>query len=146
MNVIRNKSVLIKTKDDIINVIGMDERANDFGNYDSLITSSILNKKYTVLLTHYPENFANYYNSYNVDLVLSGHAHGGQFIIPFIGGIYAPGQGFFPKYYTGLYKGNNSSMIVNRGLGNSCISQRLFNKPEIISITIKNPTLSTPLN
>ena len=68
--------------------------------------------------------------------MFSGHAHGGQFIFPFVGGLYAPGQGIFPKYYRGIHKKNNSTLIVSRGLGPSRFPQRLFNKPEIISLEI----------
>ena len=70
------------------------------------------------------------YSEYGFDLVLSGHAHGGQVRLPFIGGLIAPNQGFFPEYTSGEYKRGNCTMIVSRGLGNSIIPQRLFNHPE----------------
>jgi predicted MPP superfamily phosphohydrolase len=73
-----------------------------------------------------------------------GHAHVGQFIIPFAGGLYAPGQGgqgFFPRYYKGQYTENGVNLVVSRGLGNSVIPVRIFNRPEIISISLKPTTL-----
>ena len=88
------------------------------------------NDNYKILLAHKPHYFDAYANQ--VDLVLSGHAHGGQFKIPFIGGVVAPGQGFFPEYYTGSYIKENTEMIVSRGIGNSIIPFRINNKPEII--------------
>ncbi|GCD11566.1 hypothetical protein [Clostridium tagluense] len=57
--------------------------------------------------------------------------------MPFLGGIIAPNQGFWPKYYKGVYKKNNTVMVVSRGLGNSIVSQRIFNRPEIVSVTLK---------
>lgn len=76
------------------------------------------------------------YSEYEFDLVLAGHAHGGQVRLPFIGELVAPNQGFFSKYTSGKYKRGNCTMIVSRGLGNSVISQRLFNHPEIIVLTL----------
>ncbi len=90
---------------------------------------------YTVLLSHRPELFDAYVNC-SVDLVFSGHAHGGQFRLPFIGGIVAPGQGFFPKYDSGAYTKNGTTMIVSRGIGNSIIPIRFNNRPEIVIVEL----------
>lgn len=90
---------------------------------------------YTVLLSHRPELFDIYVES-NVDLVLSGHAHGGQFRLPFIGGLVAPDQGFFPKYDAGLYTCNSTNMIVSRGIGNSIMPFRFNNCPEVVLIEL----------
>ncbi|WP_182103852.1 metallophosphoesterase [Niallia taxi] len=91
---------------------------------------------FVVLLSHRPELFS-IYAEHNIDLVLSGHAHGGQVRLPFVGGLVAPDQGFLPKYTAGKYEQDDTAMIVNRGLGNSIIPQRVFNTPEIVEITIK---------
>ena len=92
---------------------------------------------YTVLLSHRPELFETYEES-GVDLVLSGHAHGGQFRLPFVGGLVAPNQGLFPKYETGLYTCNSTNMLVSRGIGNSIIPFRFNNRPEVILIELAN--------
>ena len=91
---------------------------------------------YTVLLSHRPELF-DVYTENKVDLVLSGHAHGGQFRFPFVGGLVAPNQGLFPKYDAGLYTDENTSMIVSRGIGNSILPFRFNNRPEVILIELK---------
>ncbi|MNP80788.1 phosphodiesterase YaeI [compost metagenome] len=70
-------------------------------------------------------------------MVFSGHAHGGQFRIPFVGGLLAPNQGFFPKYTSGIYKEDNTSMIVSRGLGNSIFPFRINNSPELVVVTLE---------
>lgn len=80
----------------------------------------------------FPERFKKDYIITTL-FTLSGHAHGGQFILPFLGGIYSPGQGLFPKYYRGMYEENGKKLIVSRGLGNSRFPLRLFNRPEIIA-------------
>ncbi len=90
---------------------------------------------YTILLSHRPELFETY-AACGVDLVLAGHAHGGQIRLPLIGGLYAPGQGFFPKYDSGLYSEGTTSMVVSRGLGNSVIPLRFNNRPEIVLIEL----------
>ena len=91
---------------------------------------------FTILLAHHPERIATYAQA-GVDLVFCGHAHGGQFRLPGIGGLYAPGQGVFPKYTAGLYTMEATTMIVSRGLGNSLFPLRLHNFPEIVSVTLK---------
>jgi predicted MPP superfamily phosphohydrolase len=86
---------------------------------------------YWILLSHRPEYF-DLYEEFGADLVFSGHAHGGQIQLPVIGGLAAPGQGFFPKYDDGLYTEGSTSMLVSRGLGNSLFPFRVNNRPEIL--------------
>ena len=90
---------------------------------------------YQILLTHRPELFS-LYASYPFDLVLCGHAHGGQFRLPFTDGLYAPNQGIFPKYTSGAHTQNRTTEIISRGLGNSSFPLRLFNCPQIVHIQI----------
>ena len=92
---------------------------------------------FTILLSHRPELFDTYV-AHNMDLVLTGHAHGGQFRLPLIGGLLAPNQGLFPKYDDGLYSEGNTNMIVSRGLGNSIIPFRFNNRPEVVLIELKS--------
>ena len=94
---------------------------------------------YTVLLSHRPELF-DVYVANNVDLVLTGHAHGGQIRLPFIGGLVAPGQGLFPKYDAGLFEKYDTKMIVSRGLGNSIFPVRINNRPHLVVITLASET------
>jgi len=91
---------------------------------------------FTILLAHHPE-LVDRYAGAGVDLVFSGHAHGGQFRLPLIGGLLAPHQGVFPEYDAGLYRVENTGLIVSRGLGNSAFPFRLNNRPEII-LTVLN--------
>jgi predicted MPP superfamily phosphohydrolase len=93
---------------------------------------------FTLLLAHRPE-FFEAYTKYDFDLVLSGHAHGGQIRIPgLINGLYAPNQGWFPKYAGGRYEGNGTVMIVGRGLANNGGAvPRIFNPPELVVVDIE---------
>ena len=92
---------------------------------------------FQILLCHRPELF-NLYVDESIDLIFCGHAHGGQFRIPFIGGLVAPDQGLFPKYTSGSHMKNQSTMFVSRGLGNSIIPVRIFNRPEIVVVTLQS--------
>ena len=84
-----------------------------------------------LLLSHHPEYYPEYLSKRRIDLIFSCHAHGGQW--RFFGrGLFAPGQGFFPKYTSGIY----GNMIVSRGLANKTIIPRLFNSPELVLVDI----------
>lgn len=91
---------------------------------------------YTVVLSHRPEYFEDYVK-YDADLILTGHAHGGQMRLPGVGGLYAPGQGWFPKYTEGVYMADETTMIIGRGIGDSTEFPRVFNPPEINTIILR---------
>ncbi len=105
--------------------------------YTQLLEQWSHNEGFQILLSHRPELF-ELYAAYNIDMVFSGHAHGGQVRLPFLGGLIAPNQGVLPKYTSGRYDEENTSMYVSRGLGNSIIPLRIFNRPEIVVITLKS--------
>jgi hypothetical protein len=137
--ILENEVVLLENQEGRkIFLAGVDDP--DFSNLEkwqeNLNTLSTKTENYfTVLLSHRPERFEDYVaGAFN--LVLAGHAHGGQWRLPLIGGLVAPNQGLLPKYDAGLYQKVTSAMLVSRGLGNSLMPLRLFNLPEIISIKI----------
>lgn len=92
-------------------------------------------KLFTIFLSHRPELLADY-AEIGAELVLSGHAHGGQIRIHFIGGLVAPDQGLFPKYTEGLHQTKNTRLIISRGIGNSILPYRINNQPELIIIQL----------
>ena len=94
-------------------------------------------KTYQVVLSHRPEMLEEYARR-EFDLVLTGHAHGGQFRLPLIGGLYAPHQGFLPEYESDIHVQNNTTMVVSRGLGNSLFPLRFCNRPELVIITLES--------
>lgn len=139
VTILENNTADITIGDETITLIGINDSTFPMELVDDTMGQNVAhqlanivpdNDNYKVLLAHRPE----YFNAYvgQVDLVLSGHAHGGQFIIPFVGGLVAPGQGFFPEYYEGSHIKDNTEMIVSRGVGNSIIPFRINNKPEIV--------------
>ena len=142
--ILENQKVQITREGESITLMGIDDPSFQedylFGDSESVARQAIENLQnesdgYTVLLSHRPELFDLYVET-EMDLVFSGHAHGGQFRLPFVGGLVAPNQGFFPKYDAGLFSEGSTNMIVSRGVGNSIIPIRFNNRPEIIVATL----------
>ena len=140
VTILENEKVSISKNGSVIDVIGLLDP--DFYNEKNVAFLKHLNKfsnpeNFTILLSHRPSFFEEYIKA-EIDLVFSGHAHGGQFRLPFVGGLLAPDEGLFPKYTSGMYSQDETSMIVSRGLGNSLIPLRIFNKPEIVHLVFKS--------
>ncbi|MDE6054706.1 MAG: metallophosphoesterase [Lachnospiraceae bacterium] len=145
--VLEDESVFLVQEETTIQLIGLADPdfmlPNDlFGEREAMMNKKLQdvvidNSYYSILLSHRPE-LIEVYSNHSINLVLSGHAHGGQFRIPLIGGIIAPDQGFFPKYTAGKYVVNQTQMIVSRGLGNSIISIRINNRPELVVIELNH--------
>ena len=142
--VLENAKVTIESSGEEITLAGVVDpsfKTDYLQGDDAAVMSSTLselleeNDGYTILLSHRPELF-NVYVENNIDLIFSGHAHGGQFRIPFIGGLIAPNQGLFPKYDAGIYKEGNTTMVVSRGIGNSIVPFRINNRPEIVLVEL----------
>ena len=101
------------------------------------VTGTADDDTFTVLLAHRPE-YCEAYLECGCDLTVAGHAHGGQWRIPgIVNGIFAPGQGFFPKYAGGMYTDGDSAMIVSRGLSKSHMPiPRIYNRTELVVIDV----------
>ncbi len=141
---LEDASAEISRAGESITLIGVNDPSFDtdylFGDSQTVMHSKLTELHtdgdgFTVLLSHRPELFDTYAD-HDVDLVLSGHAHGGQFRIPFIGGVVAPNQGFFPAFDAGIYTDGNTNMLVSRGVGNSLFPFRINNRPEILLIEL----------
>lgn len=92
--------------------------------------------RFSLVLSHRPELLPAYAEA-GADLVLSGHAHGGQVRLPGIGGLFAPGQGILPRLTSGVHARGETRLVVSRGLGNSAFPLRMFNPPEIVTVTLR---------
>ena len=107
-------------------------------NYVEKTLSEANTDNFNILLAHNPI-FIKQYSKWGADLVLSGHMHGGIARIPFTNiGLLSPERRVFPRYAAGKFKVNNSTMIVNRGIGTSSFKLRIFNNPEITVIILKS--------
>ncbi len=146
---LHNERVYISKNDEKIAVSGIDDpfvcsqkKVDDF--IDSAMNELSESDCFEILLFH-RANLLNRFADCSYDLILSGHMHGGHVRIPGLGGVAAPRSSFtsddkmfFPKFFGGRYEFDNTVMIVNRGLGNPTVIPRLFNRPEMIVVTLKH--------
>ena len=144
--ILENQKVQITREGESITLMGIADPSFQedylFGDSESVARQAIEDLQnesdgYTILLSHRPELFDLYVDT-GMDLVFSGHAHGGQFRLPFVGGLVAPNQVFFQKFDEGRFTEENTTMIVSRGVGNSIIPVRFNNRPEIVLVTLRN--------
>ena len=143
--VLEDEAVSLERNGETITLLGLGDpdftvKGDMFGETSAMVSTKLKNLDdgeggYTILLSHRPELFETYVNC-GIDLVFAGHAHGGQFRLPFIGGVIAPNQGLFPKYDAGLYTDGGTNMVVSRGIGNSIIPLRFNNRPEIVLVEL----------
>lgn len=135
--VLENEAFTVETEGEVLSVAGINDP--DMQGNNIVLAKKALQalipelEGYTILLSHRPELYSTYVES-GVDLVFTGHYHGGQFRIPFVGGVIAPGAGLFPEYAEGTFTEDNTTMVVSRGLGNSVIPVRINNRPEVVVV------------
>lgn len=144
VTVLENDITQFTHQGETITIMGVDDVSLQ-AHYGSMSDSNVILRAmnristppegFTILLAHHPE-LLDAYAEYGVDLVLAGHAHGGQIRIPGIGGVIAPNQGLFPEYDGGLYTMDDTSMVVSRGLGNSLFPLRFNNPPELVMVEL----------
>lgn len=143
VNILDNEAIVLQRNGEELLLLGLKDSAFATEDEHSLTIEARVQELsgqfdgFKLLLAHRPELFESYVRN-DLNLVLSGHAHGGQFRLPFIGGLIAPDQGLFPEYTSGVYEKNKTKMVVSRGLGNSIIPLRFNNRPELIFIELTN--------
>ena len=135
VTVLNDEQVTITRQDATINVYGLKEHLSGDIQIDKRLGQS--NKEeVTILLSHRPTYFDDY-TKWGADLIFCGDTHGGMIRLPVIGGILSA-EGFFPEYDGGLFRKENSVMVVSRGLGNNPIPLRINNRPEIVEVILKS--------
>lgn len=135
IQILRNESSTLEIGGQRILITGLDDRIGFISERSYALTLQRLRNSadYQILLSHRPE-YAQDYAAAGFDLVVSGHAHGGQIRLPLIGPLYAPHQGFFPKRTEGLHVVDETLHVISRGLGNKVPVPRLFNPREVVLI------------
>lgn len=151
VTVLRNEKVVLEKEGGRIRLLGIDDprfvlstdrlakMENVMGEVLTELLEDASEEEFTILLSHRPELF-DLYCEQDLDVVLSGHVHGGQFRLPIVGGIIGPSQGIFPEYDAGLYCEAHTNMVVSRGLGQSVVPFRINNPPELVLVTLKCDT------
>lgn len=144
VELLEGEGELLRVRDSVIQVCGIDDVGCDCHPQGVTLEQQLKdieairhNDIYSILLAHRPENIEEFV-PFGFDLVLAGHAHGGQWRIPWIlTGLYSPGQGFFPAYTSGIYNVNQTPLLVSRGLVKaSMFVPRIFNRPELVIIEL----------
>jgi predicted MPP superfamily phosphohydrolase len=140
VNVLTNEVSRITINEQTIQFAGIDDPSSGGYAFDIRLKETADKtdfEDFSVLLSHRPE-LVDEYNKYAFDLVVSGHAHGGQWRLPFVDfSLHAPGQRIFPKYTSGLYDLQSGKLIVSKGLAReSTLIPRIYNRPEILFITV----------
>lgn len=141
VQVLRNETVVLERDGQRLYIAGIDD-PEFFPSQEAFLeclNALCDDEGYTLLLSHRSELFGDYCDA-GAELVFSGHAHGGQFRLPWVGGLYAPHQGALPEYDAGLFSQDSTNLIVSRGLGNSIFPFRLFNRPEIVVAILEDAT------
>lgn len=128
--VLENESVALEKGSDAITITGLLDP--DFG----IPWPQQSVDAYQIVLSHRPELLEEY-TALRFDLVLAGHAHGGQFRLPFLGGLLAPHQGLFPQYTEGVHTNGVTTLVISRGLGNIPVIPRFNNRPELVLVTLE---------
>lgn len=143
VTVLTNRTVKLEREDAHINIIGAADpfyygSRRAYGAFRKAVTELCTScNGFKILLSHRPE-LIDTYADLGIQLALTGHAHGGQIRIPFTSqGLYAPDQGVLPKYTQGVHCKGNTKTVISRGLGNSGFPQRLFDRPELVLVTLR---------
>lgn len=136
VKVLNNDNSIYIKGDLAINICGVDGAKTRYYDLDRGF-NNINSNYFTVLLAHQP-GIINNRESRKADLILSGHTHGGQIRVPFIGAIVAPGQGLFPKYDQGKFSiDNNTILYIDSGLGTSTLPIRFLDRSQMSLINIE---------
>ncbi len=133
VTILRGEAVTLEQNGESISLLGLDDTT--FGRSMDSQLEGLSPERYTLMLVHRPELFDTYCK-YEPSLILAGHTHGGQFRLPFLGGVLIPNQGFFARYDAGLFTREDTTMYISRGLANSSFPFRLLNPPELVVVTL----------
>lgn len=137
IHMLNNANTQIKKDDLVWNLVGVDDPSTMHDDVHTAFQGVDNKQNYTVLLAHAPD-LIFHHQALPTDLMLSGHTHGGQIRLPFVGALAAPGQGFFPAYDKGLFQlENNATLYLDSGVGTSIWPIRFLNRSQITLLTIE---------
>ena len=140
LNILANETATVKINRNVIELIGISGGEKQFDIYGAKDFMDNLPKKKAdvrICISHVPITFKTKLNSYDFDLGLSGHTHGGLIRIPKLGALYSSEEGLFPDYYAGMYQNDNGPFIISRGLGDSRPIPRINNPHELSVVDLK---------
>lgn len=142
--VLRDEAMSVRIAGTELTLVGLDDpRVRAADSLPSRDPAQLLRglapppERTTILLAHRPELFESYTDQ-GIDLVLSGHAHGGQVRIPGVGGLFAPHQGWLPELTEGVHRRGDAFMVISRGLGNSIAGVRVNDPRELVIVDLRS--------
>ena len=141
VNLLSNEAVDVKIKNTQVQIIAVSDDLKQYdiktNNGKKFVESLEPTSNCRICLTHYPELFKEKLLNKGIDVAFTGHAHGGLIRLPFIGGIYSTGEGFFPHFTSGVVKAKDGTqVVVSRGLGDSSKIPRINNQPELVVVDL----------
>jgi len=152
VKILNNRSIRLRIGEKVLRISGVNIEKKYYSKFynKSIMPSDYINSllkpcnnnRIELLIAHNPDYFDNYV-SWGSDIVLSGHIHGGLVVLPILGGVIAPSLRLFPYYDYGCFANKDSMLYLSRGLGAHTIPIRLFNPPEIMTVTLRNSYKNT---
>lgn len=140
VEILDDRSSIFEKNNKKVVISGIEDPASKKDIKKQLSSLQTPNDSYNILLAHRPE-LVEEYVKYDFDLILSGHAHGGQWRLPYLlNGLFVPNQGIFPKYAGGYYSVKGKDFIISRGLARESTPfvPRFYNRPELVVIEISS--------
>lgn len=138
--VLSNHYVTASINGNLIDIGGLNEMSNHFNQESAqeFYNNFMRSPNYRLLLAHDPAYFTSggALNGAEIDMALCGHRHGGQIVVPYLGGLYHPGSGVLPELTDGARELSGTWVVVSRGLGNSGNIPRVNNPPQLVIIDI----------
>lgn len=143
VTILEDEGVVLEYHGACLNLVGVKDVTAHAGSRTEAIEAmgqtakkQFVKGAYHVLLSHRP-SLLETYGACGADLVFSGHAHGGQVRLPIIGAVFAPDQGLWPQVTAGVHTAGQAQVVVSRGLGNGTPFPRLWNGPELVTVTLR---------
>lgn len=139
VTILQNEAVSVTVNENQIEIGGISTNLSSFWPYSGQFVYNFVEdepQKFKIMISHRPEPVMDYIAGYDLDLVVSGHTHGGIIRIPGKGGLLSADGGFFPQYDAGMLERGAMTVIISRGLGGHGMIPRVFNQPELVIIDI----------
>lgn len=139
VHLLQNESVTVDINGNAVKIGGVGTNVSSFWPYSGQFITRFTGEDpemFKILISHRPEVVTKYIGDYAIDLVVSGHNHGGIVRIPGVGGLVSEAEGLFPKYDGGWYESENMILLISRGLGEHGLIPRIFNQPELVVLDI----------
>lgn len=139
VELLQNESVTVEIKGNAVEIGGLSTNISSFWPYSGQFVTRFAEENtgnFKILISHRPEPVVEYISDTSIDLIVSGHNHGGIIRIPGVGGLISASRELFPEYDAGWFEFDRMSLLISRGLGGHGIVPRILNPPELVVLDI----------